>query len=875
MRLSDRIAHIVVHRPGRLWLAVVVLVALAAAIILGRGKLNSDVLDMLPGHFESVQIYKLADREFSSARELMFGIVAGSADVDVDAFTEHFVAMLRKEPWAVRVMDRSPIEAPGGLDDLRAVALPLMLNQSEQDFAALQAAIAPGAITARLGKLRAKIEAGVGISEAELEYDPLGIVFPALKSLRMRKGRSGDDPMFRVVFVHCDQPDLNEPACNATMAKVADFKSRALAAWKEAAPEVLCTGRTAYVSEMAGKLKADIGSTMASSMVLVALTFYAGFRRWKPLRAIVDALLLCCVLAVACGAAFFGALNMITIGLCSILVGLGVDFAMVLYALYSEERERGHTHEQAIAAALRTHASGIWLGALTTAASFLCLLGSGSPGYRQLGVLIACGILLAAAAMMSFFWLFLGIKLPRRLYQSLLALLACGAAVGVYFIATTFRSWSASTWQNIGIGAGLAVATMALAHWLCRWIRRLPAFALDRPWRLLGPSSVMLAALCVVAVAPVGKVDFDLDPKSLEPRNSNAGHALRTIMKHLNPDSVDMVMAIIRAPDAEALAGAWEKADTSWQKLTAAGGAEKPLLTAVSTPAGLATSPARMTANAARLAAFDFEKSRAAFDASLVENGFPAAQFAGARSLLDALGDAAAGKLNVLEWQRNLPETSAWWFLIDGFLSRDAHIGKALLTPPRDIKSVGEAAELRAALALPGVEVGLAGWGYTLAELAPWSKSKMWQLAGLMVGLNIVLLSLLLRAWRPVAVLMTGLALSVGALFTTLKVTGISLNLFNILAFPLVLGVGVDYGIYIAIAMRSQDARRELSALIKPVLLSGMTTVVGFGSLAWAQNPALRGLGLLCGIGVGWCLLTTFVFVLPATAWVYDRKDAK
>jgi predicted RND superfamily exporter protein len=113
---------------------------------------------------------------------------------------------------------------------------------------------------------------------------------------------------------------------------------------------------------------------------------------------------------------------------------------------------------------------------------------------------------------------------------------------------------------------------------------------------------------------------------------------------------------------------------------------------------------------------------------------------------------------------------------------------------------------------------------------------------------------------------MFGLALSTGALVTTLKITGIPLNLFNILAFPLVLGVGVDYAIYIALALRGQDPARETATVMKPVLLSGLTTVVGFGSLAWAQNPALRGLGLLCAIGVGWCLLATFIFVLPACA---------
>jgi predicted exporter len=858
-----------------LWALLAVLLVAAVAVIATRARLNSDVLDMLPGHFESVGIYKLADREFGSARELMFGLLASSDETDLDGFTEHFAAALRKEPWVVRVMERSPLEAPGGLEELRAVALPLMLNQPDEDLARLVAALQPEAISARLGKLRAKIESGVGISQAELEFDPLGIVFPALKGLK-GTNQAAADPRFRVVFIHCDQPDLNEPACNAIMQKVANIKARVLSEWKDGpAPEILCTGRTAYVAEMAGKLKGDITSTLASSLVLAALTFYAGFRRWKPLRAILDALLLCCVLAVACGAAFFGELNMITVGLCAILVGLGVDFAMMLYALYLHERDAGHDHERSIATALRIHGPGIWIGALTTAAAFLCLLRSGSLGFQQLGVLIACGILIAAVVMMTFFWLFLGITLPRWLYKTVVALLACAGAVALYFVATTIRTWSANSWLSIASGASLAVMAMFGAHFLCKVVVHLPAAAISRPWRLLAPAALALLALGAAAIAPVGRVIFDLNPKSLEPRNSDAGHALRIIMARLNPGGVETVLAVIRAPDAESLASAWETANAAWQKLTPEGTGvpnSAPVLASIATPAGLATSPARMKASAGKLSTVDFAKAIAAFDSTLAASDFAPEQFAAARGLLGALADSAAGRLDVVEWRRNLPESSAWWFLIDHFLSRDHPIGIAWLKPPRNIQTAPEAAALRDALALPGIDLGLAGWGYTLAELGPWSEHKMLELSAMMIALNMLLLVFLLRAFKPVLILMLGLGLSIGALFTTLKVTGIALNLFNILAFPLVLGVGVDYAIYIALALRAPDPSRELRALMKPVLLSGLTTVVGFGSLAWAENPALRGLGLLCGIGVGWCLLTTFIFVLPASVLVTRRK---
>ena len=256
MRLSDRVAHIIVHHPKRIWVLLFVLLAGAVTGIALRAKINSDVLDMLPGHFESVGIYKLTDREFSAARDLVFGLVGAPDEVDnMDAYSAHFSAALAKEPWVVRVMERSPFDAPGGLEELRTVALPLLLNQ--EDISPVVAALQPDAITARMAKLRAKIGATIGTAQLELELDPLGIIFPALKAARPHSAAPKEDPLFRLIIAHCVQDSLDEPACNETMRKYADFKKRVIASWPAEngpQPQILCTGRTPYVAEMAGKL---------------------------------------------------------------------------------------------------------------------------------------------------------------------------------------------------------------------------------------------------------------------------------------------------------------------------------------------------------------------------------------------------------------------------------------------------------------------------------------------------------------------------------------------------------------------------------------------------------------------------------------------
>src|SRR6185369_11277632 len=142
------------------------------------------------------------------------------------------------------------------------------------------------------------------------------------------------------------------------------------------------------------------------SIFLVGAIFYVGFRRWLPLVGMGFSLLLCCLVALAAGLLIFHELNMVTIGMCAILIGLGVDFAILIFGRYQQARNEGSAHAPAIEEAIAKLGRAIFFGALTTAVGFLALLLAGSGGFTQLGVLIAIGILVAALLMTSVFFLF-------------------------------------------------------------------------------------------------------------------------------------------------------------------------------------------------------------------------------------------------------------------------------------------------------------------------------------------------------------------------------------------------------------------------------------------------------------------------------------
>ena len=161
----------------------------------------------------------------------------------------------------------------------------------------------------------------------------------------------------------------------------------------------------------------------------------------------------------------------------------------------------------------------------------------------------------------------------------------------------------------------------------------------------------------------------------------------------------------------------------------------------------------------------------------------------------------------------------------------------------------------------------LSGWSFTLTDLIPWSQRQLILISTLMALFDAVLLASLYRDWRLWLIQLATLVMSVAAMVATMKLLHIPLNLLNVLAFRLVLAIGVDYGIYVLLVwQRARELEHDVAGVVKPVILAGLTAIAGFGSLGLANNPTLAGLGIACAIGIFWSLAATVFFTLPATA---------
>jgi uncharacterized protein len=826
MRFSEKVAFLVTERRGLMWSVVVLIAIISVAILMAFLRLDTEVLNLLPRGFDSVEGLKTYNSEFAQTRELTFALLCQPEDVDkLEEFAPKFVERLRAQPWCVRVLAGSPMETPDGVRDLQGIALPLLLNLEPDDFDHAISLLQPQKIQERLAQLRREIESGSPRPEIELTLDPLGLITPSLKPFAGNAAMETDQPLtspdstMRVFPMVTNQPSISAFDCQKLMKQVNAFRASALEGWNGGKLEVLITGRSAYVAEISLSMRHDIVATVLSSIALVGAVFFVGFRRWLPLLGMGFALLLCCLIGLAAGLLIFHRLNMVTVGFCAILVGLGVDFAILIYGRYQQARSEGDGHRVAVADAVHSLGRAVFFGALTTAVGFLALVLSNSSGFIQLGVLIAIGISAAGLLMTTIFFLFV----PRR--------------------DVPLRS-----------------------DWILGSVKNYVHRMLAQPRSILAISAPILIALLIIAIVPQIPLTFEANARSLEPKNSRAGTALSLIMQKM-PVRWEPVLGIVRASTEQQLHDFWNAIAQHWAALQRAG-----KIKSFSTPNALALSPREMQRNRQELASINFDAARTALQNALTQNRFNPDAFASAFELLNQLQAAAAPDYKIPSWRTQLPPGSAWWFLVERYFAQDSLTTTGFVTTNAPVATQKQKNVLARELPVTGIPITLSGWSYTLTDLVPWSHRQLLLISALMAIFDASLLAILYRDLRLWLVQVITLALAVAAMIASMKLLSVPLNLLNVLAFRLVLAIGVDYGIYVLLVwQRSHDVARDLAGVVKPVVLAGLTAIAGFGSLGWAHNPTLSGLGIACAIGLFWSLVATIFFTLPAAVAVKPK----
>jgi predicted RND superfamily exporter protein len=142
---------------------------------------------------------------------------------------------------------------------------------------------------------------------------------------------------------------------------------------------------------------------------------------------------------------------------------------------------------------------------------------------------------------------------------------------------------------------------------------------------------------------------------------------------------------------------------------------------------------------------------------------------------------------------------------------------------------------------------------------------------------TLILLWLVLKNLRDVILTLTPIVLTGLLTLGTCVLVGQSLNFANIIAFPLLFGIGVAFNIYFVMAWRKGETNLLQSSLTRAVLFSALTTGTSFGSLWLSSHPGTASMGKILMISLTWILVTALLFepALLGHPPHDDRSDAK
>jgi len=368
---------------------------------------------------------------------------------------------------------------------------------------------------------------------------------------------------------------------------------------------------------------------------------------------------------------------------------------------------------------------------------------------------------------------------------------------------------------------------------------------------------------------------FDHSPNVLKPRHSEADAALSLIKTKFGRAHEPLWVLVPGKNEIEVSRGL----ESVTARLDQA--ASNQLIAGFTLPTVLWPKPENQQAN--RPAALALAQNAGALRAALTEGGFTADAFQPSARILDYWAKAGTGT-NVL-WPTN--RASQWVYGKVAARTTNGFLALGLIHPTTNMSSTRTFAAAwlspepaKGQTGEPGEATILSGWellGSTVFDAVVVELPRV--LAAIFV-LVVVSLWCAFRNFKEVMLSLGTLAFSILCLVASMSLLEWDWNILNLMALPLLLGMGVDFSIHIQLALRRcqgelQEVRRSVG---RALLLAGATTVAGFVSLTFSTNAGMASLGRVCALGITLALVIA-VYLLPVwwkalAGWPEPRPGA-
>ena len=588
------------------------------------------------------------------------------------------------------------------------------------------------------------------------------------------------------------------------------------------------------------------------SLVGVACLFVAGFGGLRHPLMTVASLLLALAWSFGYITLSVGHLNILSIAFAVILIGLGIDFGVHYVARYLQLRTQIHASDEALVQTARSVGPGIVTGAVTTAIAFFMAGFTEFTGVAELGLIAGGGILLCCVAALVVLPAMVHLNDAARPHQILPAPLDIHGWLRPLFVK-----------PRLVLAVTLA-GTVAVALGMSR---------LEYDHNLLN-------------LQAEGLESVELEQKLLTESDQSVWFALSIAesreellarkAEFLKATSVERVeeIASLLPVDHERKRPIIEQIQKRLEQLP-----ERPPEIPVDPPAELGRALARAqilldSSPASMQIAHRLEEVRDALRRLTVREchqRLRECQHGLASDLLSRLFKIRSMANPEPPKLDDLPEG-----LVTRFVGQDPQHRRRYLMKIYSKANIWDMDAMREFVQqVRRVDPKATGNPLQTYEASRQMKASYEKAAWFALGAILVVLMLDFGSVRYTLLAMLPLGIGMLQMFGLLGLLDIPLNPANMIVLPLILGIGIDDGVHVAHDFRRQRGRYRMSpSTASAVLITSLTTMIGFGSLMIASHRGLQSLGRVLTIGVSCCLFASLVMLPALLAWATRNRDA-
>lgn len=798
------------------------------------------------------------DREFPQMKDLVVVVVDSASPERDEEATAELTARLQQQKqffYSVHQPDAGPFFAQDGILLLPTADVQSNIAQIIKAQPFLGALAADPSLRGLLSSLSTAL---LGVQHGQANFaelsGPLSALTTTLTDIEAGKpaflswrtmvtgAKASIHETRRFILVE-PRLDYTRLTAGTTATDAIRASARALGLSPENGVRVRLTGPVPMADEEFATLAEHAVLLGTLTLIAMLLMLWLAVRSFRIIAAILVTLLIGLALTATVGLAFVGPFNVISIGCIPLFIGLGIDFGIQFSVRYRAERHEVGDLSEALVRAGASIGGALTLAAAAIAAGFFSFSPTDYAGLAKLGVIAGSGMLITFALSLTFLPALLRLLKPRAEAEEI--------------------GWA--------------------------WLAPLDRFVARRHRLILRGASV----LAIAGVGLLFFLHFDFNPLDLRSPKTEAVATALDLMKNpeTSPNTIDILTPNHAA--AKALAAKLSalpevsgviSIDTfvpqdQGKKLAVITDASSildltinPIMTAPPpTDAELVTS-LRSTAAALRgtAKAIPAGAAKALKLASVLNRlaaGSPALRARASAALVPGMDVMLDQIRNVLQAH---PVTLATLppDLVRDWITPDGSYRLNVL--PRGDMSTNTALA-RFTSAVTAVSPDATGSPIVIQQSGRTIVNAFIQ-AGI---LSLLAITILLALWlRNVADIVFALVPLIFAFVFTLATSvifGIELNYANIIALPLLFGIGVAFDIYFVIAWRSGARNLLQSPLGRAVILSACTTAFGFGTLAFSSHPGTASMGDLLLISLAWILVMVLI-VLPAMLTTFAAR---